>query len=122
YEEVPPTGTITGNPTSWTKNNVTLTFKATDSGSGVKRVRKPDNTWMNGSSTTYTVTSNGTYTFEAEDNIGNTAKFSVTVNRIDKTLPTVSISNNGGDYAQSHSTKITATDKGSGLNNVQYRW
>src|SRR5699024_5437066 len=122
YEGDAPTGTITGNPTTWTNQNITLRFNAKDA-SGVKRVQRPDGTWVNGSSTTHTVSTNGTYTFKAEDIFGNTGTFSVTVNRIDKTIPTVSFGTNGNSTARkSHSTTVNVADTQSGVATRQYQW
>lgn len=90
-DKTTPNGVVSGNPTSWTRSNVTLSFSGSDSGpSGVRRVRRPNGTWVSGSSTTHTVSSNGTYTFRVEDNAGNRRDISTQVNRIDKTPPGLS--------------------------------
>lgn len=87
-DKTAPNGSISGNPTSWTNQDVTLTFNGSDTGgSGTRRVRIAGGTWVNGSTTSRTVSSNGTYSFEVEDNAGNTRTVSVTVDRIDKTTP-----------------------------------
>lgn len=118
-----PTLNLSQSPTSHTNGNVTITARGSDNHSGVRRIRLSGGSWTNGSSMTHTVSSNGTYTFQVEDNAGNTRSESITVNNIDKTLPTVSLSQNGGSWAISHSTRINASDSGgSGLNTVQYRW
>ena len=86
-----PSGSISQTRTGWTNQNVTLTFNATDTGgSGVRRVRQSGGTWVNGSTTTQTVTSNGTYSFEVEDHAGNTSTRSHTATNIDKILPNAS--------------------------------
>lgn len=117
-----PNGSISGNPTSWTNQNVTLSFNGTDSGgSGVRRVRRPDGTWVNGSSTTFTATSNGTYTFRVEDHAGNTRDVSATVNRIDKAAPNGTISGNPTSWTNQDATLTFAgTDTGgSGVRRVR---
>lgn len=117
-----PTGTVSGNPSSWTNQNVTLTFTATDTGgSGMRRVRRPNGTWVSGSSTSQSVSSNGTYTFVAEDNAGNTRNVSVTVNRIDKSRPTGSITGNPTNWTNQNATlSFSATDTGgSGVRRVR---
>lgn len=87
-----PTLNVTRSTTSPTNGNVTLTATASDSLSGVKRIKKPDGTWVNSSSVTYTATSNGTYQFVAEDNVGNQRTVNVTVSNIDKENPTFDVS------------------------------
>ena len=84
-DETAPTGSHSTNPSDWTNGNVTITVTATDSVSGVKRIKKPDGNYVSSASTTYTVTANGTYTFVLEDNVGNTRNYTVTINNIDKT-------------------------------------
>lgn len=84
-DKTAPTGVITGNPIAKTNQDVTLTFIGSDADSGVKRVRKPDGTWVTGSSTSYLVSENGIYTFTVEDNVGYTKDVSVGVALIDKT-------------------------------------
>src|SRR5699024_11108792 len=75
-----PNGTISANTTAHTRGNVTLTFNATDTGgSSVRRVRVSGGTWVNGSTTTQVATSNGTFSFEVEDNAGNTRTVSRSV-------------------------------------------
>lgn len=88
----PPTLNVTKSTTAPTNGNVTLTATASDSLSGVKRIRKPDGTWVSGSSATYTATSNGTYSFIAEDHVGNQRTVNVTVSNIDKESPEFDIS------------------------------
>ena len=54
--------------------------------SNIKRVQKPDGTWVNGSTTNYTVTDNGVYSFVVEDEAGNQNTISYEVTNIDRTL------------------------------------
>ncbi len=118
----PTMGTLTKNPTGWTKGNVTLTGKARDLGSGISAYQFSTNSGLTASSTgwtgittttneiskTYTATSNATYYFYVKDESGNINKKSIVVNNIDRTVPTSSIS------AGSVSNKsVTITAKGS---------
>jgi hypothetical protein len=57
---------------------VTITATANDIGSGVASITRPDTTTVKESSTTYTVSNYGTYTFSAIDNAGNTTTQSIT--------------------------------------------
>ncbi|MDR2541176.1 MAG: hypothetical protein LBD11_05425, partial [Candidatus Peribacteria bacterium] len=43
----------------------------------------------NGGNTSYTFTGNGSFTFEFVDQYGNTGAETATVNRIDKTIPSI---------------------------------
>lgn len=87
-----PTGTHSINPTNWTNGDVTITLNTTDDMSGVKRIKKPDGSYIYSISTIYVVPANGSYTFVLEDNVGNTRNYTVTINNIDKTAPTGSLS------------------------------
>ncbi|CAH2214666.1 VWA domain-containing protein [Tepidibacter aestuarii] len=90
-DKVQPVGNIAMNPITNTNQDVTLTLTANDTGSGVKRVQKPDGTWVDGSNTTYKVSENGTYTFNILDVAGNVESVIATVNNIKKNLPEVNI-------------------------------
>ena len=118
-DETAPTGSHSTNPSDWTNGNVTITVTATDSVSGVKRIKKPDGNYVSSASTTYTVTANGTYTFVLEDNVGNTRNYTVTINNIDKTPPTGSLGHNPTDWVIDY-VKIhwTASDSQSGFNRI----
>jgi hypothetical protein len=101
-DKTDPTGEIKGNVIStgvnkWTDelwtggaSNLILSFSAEDTqfGSGIQKVKKPNNEWTNASRVTYAFTANGTYTFTAQDYSGRTTDFTVVVNRIDRTPPT----------------------------------
>ena len=89
--EKPEITGITGNPTEWTKSDVTLTVNATDDSGIIAGWRVDNGEWKTTNS--FTVDKNGTYEFEVKDAIGNiSAVSSVTVTKIDKDEPTFSIS------------------------------
>ncbi|WP_368262611.1 GBS Bsp-like repeat-containing protein [Clostridium disporicum] len=114
-----PTVTVAGNPTAWTKNDVTLTVTGADSQSGVKSITKPDGTVVTGSSTTYTVSSNGTYTFKVTDNAGNILTHNVSVTKIDKAGPVISQSLTPNTWTNGNVTiTLTVTDAGAGLKEI----
>ena len=121
-DKTPPDGIITSSTTAWTNQNVVLTLKATDTGgSGVRRVRQVGGSWVNGSTTTRTVSTNGTYKFEIEDNAGNIKDVSYNVTNIDKTIPNGSISGNPTTWTRDNTTlNFTGTDAGgSGVRRVK---
>jgi uncharacterized protein YpmS len=89
-DKTAPTGNLAQTPTAWTNGNVTLnlTAIADTGGSGVKNIQLPNGTLVTGTSASYLVTANGTYTFVIYDNAGNSKTESITVSNIDKTAPT----------------------------------
>ena len=115
-----PTCTITGNPTSWTKN-ATLTVSGTDSQSGVSGYSWDGTNYS--TTQTKSITANGTYTAYVKDNVGRIKNCSASVTKIDATAPTVTFGTNGNStYAKSQSTKVTVTDSQSGVATLKYQW
>ncbi|SCY17764.1 OmpL47-type beta-barrel domain-containing protein [Alkaliphilus peptidifermentans] len=123
-DRIPTTGVIGGNVSDWTNDNVILTLTATDSGgSGVRRISRPDSTWVDGNSAIYTVTGNGTYSFTIEDNAGNQTTVIEVVDKIDKTSPVVDADNKDYSWKKTDIVfQLTYHDEGgSGLNAGQYQ-
>ena len=118
-----PTINLTQNVTTPTNGNVTITISATDT-SGVKRVQKPDGTWVNGSTATHVVSANGTYTFKAEDTVGNVGSKSITISNIDKVAPTVPSLKLNTTSPTNQNVTVTVThgtDTGSGVLRSEYK-
>lgn len=115
-----PTGTHSINPTNWTNGDVTITLNTTDDMSGVKRIKKPDGSYTYSVSTIYVVPANGSYTFVLEDNVGNTRNYTVTINNIDKTAPTGSLSHNSTQWVNTD-VKIhwSVADANSGVKQIK---
>lgn len=115
-----PTGTHSINPNNWTNGNVTISLSTKDDMSGVKRIKKPDGNYVSSSSTTYTVTKNGTYTFVLEDNVGNTRNYNVQITNIDKTAPTGSLSHSPTNWVNTD-VKIhwSVADANSGVKQIK---
>jgi hypothetical protein len=86
-DTIAPGLSVIASNTNPTNQDITLTATANDGETGVKRVQKPDGTWVNGNTTSQLVSSNGTYTFVAEDNVGNQTTKTITVSNIDKVAP-----------------------------------
>ena len=80
-DKVAPTLSISGNPTDWTNQDVTLT--ATVSDGTVEFFNGTE--WIAGAE--HTVSSNGTYTFRVTDLAGNITEKSVSVDKIEKEAP-----------------------------------
>lgn len=76
---------------------------ASDAETGVKRIKLPDGTYVNGASASYNTTMNGTYTFEVEDNAGNVSNQSIDLNAnrpvaVYKVLPDVTVEANSPSF------------------------
>ena len=114
------TGTHSINPTNWTNGDVTITLNTTDDMSGVKRIKKPDGSYIYSVSTIYVVSANGSYTFVLEDNVGNTRNYTVTINNIDKTAPTGSLSHSPTNWVNTD-VKIhwSVADANSGVKQIK---
>lgn len=111
-----PTLTLTASVA--TNGIVTITASAIDNsgGSGVYSITKPDSTVVTGSSTTYTVSANATYTFKATDIAGNTTSKYIIINNI----PTLTLTLNTRELTDAvKSIQITATaSSSSGIKNI----
>ena len=108
---------ITQNYSDWTKEDITLTIKATDECSGLKSV-KVNGTALNinrgiGS---YTISKNGTYQIVAIDNIGNQTNITKTFTIIDKIAPSIHVTRNTTEKTHENITlHIEALDEESGI-------
>ncbi|MFF2532385.1 hypothetical protein ACFVS2_26085 [Brevibacillus sp. NPDC058079] len=79
-----PTVSVTKTPSGITNGTVQISLQAVDSETGVKRIKLPNNSYINGSTASFTVSENGSYLFEIEDNAGNILKETVVVDNIVK--------------------------------------
>ena len=113
-----PTVNVSQSPTGWTNGNVTISSTASDGLSGISGITKPDGGWVAGGSASQSVSGNGTYTFVGKDNVGNTTSKSITVSNIDKTAPSLNISNNPTSWVGSATLTATASDSQSGVNKI----
>ncbi|NFE18578.1 OmpL47-type beta-barrel domain-containing protein [Clostridium botulinum] len=109
-----PTLEVTGNLVDWTNKDIILNVSAKDN-KKVKSITLPDETIINGDTTTFTIKNNGTYKFMVEDGAGNKATKEVVVNKIDKELPIVNIN------VKDDRMTIAASDKLSGIKEVFYK-
>ncbi|MEI3508148.1 MAG: prepilin-type N-terminal cleavage/methylation domain-containing protein [Bacilli bacterium] len=123
----PTITSVTGNPTAWTKNNVTLTVNgAKDTGSGLNATAYSfDNgaTWQASNQKTYTTNTNNII-IKVRDILGNTyTHSSINITKIDKTAPTItSVTGNPTAWTKNNVTLTVngAKDTGSGLNATAY--
>lgn len=102
--------------TKWTNQPVKITITASDTESGVKSIKLPNNSIQNLETTTYTVSSNGIYNFEVMDKAGNVTVESVTISNIDLTAPTLNLSTNTNLFTNQQVTiQANAFDSESGV-------
>lgn len=108
-DKTPPLVHITQDKTLVTNKDVVLTINAKDNESGIRRIQKPDKTWVSTDTTTYTVSKNGDYVFKIEDIAGNTLTKTYSISNIDKTPPDRPIINGTPKGFTNHSIKLKAT-------------
>ena len=113
---------LVANTANWTNQNITLTGKAIDIGSGLIAYQFSTSGSLTSSSSgwttitntkseiskTYTVSNNATYYFYVKDKSGNINKKSISVTNIDKTAPTVSLS--AAQDASNAGAKVSLSD------------
>ena len=113
-----PTMTITGNPTDWTGEDVTLNVVANDTFSGINYIVLPNGSIVKGNNANYTVNSNGNYIFKAVDMVGNELTQIVNVTKIDNSSPQVSYTKELSSDKMSMNLAISALDSQSGVDYV----
>lgn len=122
-ETAPEITGVLGNPSEWTKNDVTLTVEAKDNkgGTGVVAygINQEDGIkWQ--SEAKFNITANGTYTFYVKDAVGNvsevTENSTTEVEYIDKTDPSIQVSYDPKTWTNNTVTvTVTAIDNESGI-------
>jgi co-chaperonin GroES (HSP10) len=123
-DNIAPSLTLAQNPTAWTNSAVQITATARDEDLSVRRIKLPNGNWQNGETVTYPVTSNGTYTFVAEDLVGNQTSKSITITNIDTTPPTAPSISNNEDWTKTTPVQVTitpGTDTQSGVKRIEYK-
>lgn len=126
-ETAPEITGVLGNPSEWTKNDVTLTVEAKDNkgGTGVVAygINQEDGIkWQ--SEAKFNITENGTYMFYVKDAVGNVSeKYEIKVEKIDKINPIISSVSVAPDSWTNNSVvfKVNASDTDSGLAEKAYK-
>ena len=88
-DKTDPTLTITGNPTQWTNQDVTLVAQTNE---GIVKYSFDNETWFE--STNVIVDANQTVYFKVIDLAGNTTEQTIEVNKIDKEIPILTVEGN----------------------------
>ena len=132
-DEKAPTNLVITNTSNgaWTNQDVTVTLSAQDDGSGIDHYEWYENgAWTtraislanNKGTILFTGNRNETLRFRAVDKAGNISSEGTTAVKIDKTNPTVTFGTNGGSWAKSRSTTVSASDTLSGVSSIKYQW
>lgn len=139
-DDVAPTITMTSSSGgNWTKDRVDITVNASDKGQGIKNIQfSYDNeTWTtrtnfdSGSTDTDVIytpyfesENNIVFYVRATDNAGNISGVKKTNIKIDKTAPTLTISNSsGGSWTNDRiDVDVTSSDVYSGVKNIQFSY
>ena len=119
-DTTPPDATHQITPSSWTKGNVDIALKVTDSQSGVKNVTLPNGQVVTTTNINFTATNNGNYKFILVDNVGNSRDYIVTINNIDRTVPTITVNPKDSNWVQEIEVKIDILDNQSGVKYYKY--
>ena len=125
-DNTPPTNPgVSVSPTGWTNGNVTVTIDYS-LGDILKEYSMDAVTWSSYTAPIIVTTNNTTIYARAIDTAGNqSGQTTITIANIDKQLPTVLFTSNGGINLQSASTIVISSDLGgSNINSstLQYVW
>ncbi len=107
---------------AWTKDNVTVSFNASDTTAGIQTVTvskgggTPETLTGSEGKYTFTATENGKYTVTVIDNAGNTTQKEINIANIDKAEPSLNVS--GGDTSGGSLT-LTVDASNTGGSNIQ---
>lgn len=96
----PPEITITQGKTAWESNSYNLIVTAKKMDYNVKEVVLPNGQKTTDSTFNYPITNNGTYTFTAYDEYGNSSSQSITVNNFDKIAPNGTVTQNPTNWTK----------------------
>ena len=112
-DKTPPTCAWTGESTSWTNANRTITVTGSDSFSGI------NNSYKTKSWPYSTTTKTAALSYTIRDNAGNTTNCSKTANvYVDKTAPTCNWTGESTSWTNANRTiTVTGSDSFSGINN-----
>ena len=101
-DKTEPTLSVSGNPSGWVNTDVKLNLSAAAGVSGIARltVSKDGGTAADiTGQDTYTAAENGSYVFTATNGFGTSVSQTVDVAKIDKTVPSLSVSGNPSGWA-----------------------
>lgn len=120
-DKAAPSISVSDISATWcTSDTVTISKSDNDSGLAYYAVTNSNSTptsWIANTqgSVTWTASANGTYYAWVKDAVGNTAYKSFTINKIDKTAPSVSVSGIATTWCKSNTITISKSDTQSGI-------
>ncbi|MGG0288486.1 Ig-like domain-containing protein [Peribacillus butanolivorans] len=117
-DEELPTATLIPSTKSLTNGNIDITIHANDN-LGIRSITLPHNDIVYKDKAVYTVSGNGTYTFEIEDVLGNVIKKSIKISNIDKVKPTITLSTNTTEPTKKDVTIVAKTADNMRIKNIQ---
>ena len=110
-DKTAPTLNLQYDVSNTTNQNVLVNISASDSTSGVKRIKLPNGNYITNLNSTYTISGDGSYTFECEDVAGNITTKTIVIDNIDKDSPNVTIDKNKVEWTNGPvQIKINARD------------
>ena len=110
-DKTAPTLNLQYDVSNTTNQNVLVNISASDSTSGVKRIKLPNGNYITNLNSTYTISGDGSYTFECEDVAGNITTKTIVIDNIDKDSPNVTIDKNKAEWTNGPvQIKINARD------------
>jgi len=112
---------FTTSPTEWINSTVAIAVTVDDLHPGT--ITDPSGN-SSSNTTTYSISTNGTYLFTAADEAGNSATDSISISNIENINPIITISKNGsgGEWVDMARTIVTVEDEDSGIDSFEYLW
>lgn len=134
-DTIPPIASAQVSPTGWTNESVTISVSAFDEQSGVRRVRmrRKSESWGEWSSfnqsgeSYFSVSINGEYEFQIEDNAGNSTIVNRTIDNIDRSAPKGRVTQSSTSWTNENVTLTTLVndsgmdDRISGVKRIRMR-
>ena len=122
-DKTAPLVTVTGNPTNWTNESVELNINVTDNLSGIKEIITPYSSFkldgVSSHKSTIQVNANENLIIKVVDIAGNVKDYTINVNKIDKTNPTLNVSKNINSNLKDGTLTIEASDSQSGIKYIE---
>lgn len=101
---------------------ITLNITGKDNETFIKRIKLPNDKWVEGNKATYTVSVNGQYSFIVEDIAGNQTEQTITINNLDHEAPTFELKANKDLQEKTNLVvlDLLAQDSLSGIKKVKF--
>lgn len=117
-DEELPSVTLMPSTESPTKGNIDIAIHAHDN-LGIRSITLPNNDIVYKDKTVYTVSGNGTYTFEIEDLLGNVISKSIKISNIDKVKPSIVLSTSTTEATKKDVTIVANSADNMSIKSIQ---